>query len=74
MRDDALATQYVVGAYKSLIKIPTEQMTAAQQAHLLETEQHLIKALMNLPRNRLERAAIRRFIERMMKRETDAGL
>lgn len=67
--DAAIVVQALQQAYKELVEIPTEKMTAAQRSHLIQVERHLIKALMNSGRNRFERGAIRAFVTRMMNRE-----
>lgn len=67
--DPARVVQELQQAYRELVQIPKETMTAAQLSHLLQVERHLIKALMHSGRNRFERAAIIAFVERMMRRE-----
>lgn len=58
-------------AYKSLVKITTQKLTAEQLAHLNVVEQHIARALQHAARNPIERDAVRSFIAKQMKRETD---
>jgi len=71
MRDDATVLRALMVAYKELVLITKEKMTADQAGHLLQVERQLVRALMHVDRNRLERFAIRRFVMKMALRDTD---
>lgn len=56
-------------AYKSLVLVSAEKLSAEQVGCLKRVEAHLARAMYCLPRNSLERSAVRDFIDRMTRRE-----
>lgn len=68
MPDIAAAMQELVAAYRCLVKISHDKLTAEQVGQLRELEQKLALALIHLPRNKMERKATKEFIERMYER------
>jgi hypothetical protein len=68
--DEVTVLRSAMAAYRELVKITKEKMTAEQVGHLLQAERHLTRALMHMGRNRLERFGIKQFVMKMMRRET----
>ena len=74
MPDEAGALRELLDAYRNLVKVSRERLSAEQSDYLRQVEYKLIAAMLKLPRNRFERQSVRSYIEKLMRRELDDGL
>lgn len=66
---EGLVLRELAAAYKCLVEISAETLTAEQRGNLIVMERHLILAMQHAAKNPLERGAVARFLERMQARE-----
>ena len=59
----------MLSAYRHFVNVDQDSMPEAQQEHMKQAEYCISRAIMHLPRDMVERRALREFVEKMMRRE-----